>query len=100
MAPDLPAQQVIHRLTATAQGAARSPSNITGAGGVDPVAALTWDVPDIPAAPPVGKPIAAPPESPPRDNTPRNVAFAGTGILALTVIVWAFAAHRRKDKTT
>lgn len=102
--PDLSARQVVHRLTATAQGASRNPSNIIGAGGVDPVAALTWDVSDVPVDgpdAPKGKPIAAPPEPIPPDHTPRNVAFAGTGLLALAVIAWAcYGAYRRKDKTT
>ncbi|MGV9798711.1 type VII secretion-associated serine protease mycosin [Mycobacterium sp. NPDC003449] len=100
--PDLTARQVVHRLTTTAQGAARSPSNVIGAGGVDPVAALTWDVTDIPLdgpAAPEGKPIAAPPEPAPRDNTPRIIAFAGAGALTL-VAAAAYAAYRRKDKTT
>jgi membrane-anchored mycosin MYCP len=99
--PDLTARQVVHRLTTTAQGAARSPSNVIGAGGIDPVAALTWDVANVPLdgpAAPEGKPIAAPPEPAPRDNTPRIIAFAGTGALALAAIV--ALAYRRKDKTT
>lgn len=55
------------------------------------------DGPDAPK----GKPIAAPPEPIPPDHTPRNVAFAGTGLLALAVIAWAcYGAYRRKDKTT
>ncbi|MFV8171479.1 type VII secretion-associated serine protease mycosin [Mycolicibacterium peregrinum] len=101
--PDLNARQVVHRLTTTAQGAARSPSNVIGAGGVDPVAALTWDVADMPLdgpAAPAGKPIAAPQEPAPRDNTGRIVAFAGTGALALAAIAVAFSAYRRKDPTT
>ncbi|MEE6166368.1 MULTISPECIES: type VII secretion-associated serine protease mycosin [unclassified Mycolicibacterium] len=100
--PGLTARQVVHRLTATAHGAARSPSNLTGAGGVDPVAALTWDVADLPAegpAAPTTKPIAAPAEPAPRDNTPRTIAFAGTAVLAIAALV-AFAVHRRKDNTT
>ncbi len=100
--PDLNARQVVHRLTTTAQGAARSPSNVIGAGGVDPVAALTWDVADMPLDGPeasTGKPIAAPPEPAPRDNTPRIVAFAGTGVLALAALAVAFAAYRRKEST-
>lgn len=110
--PDLSARQVVHRLTTTAQGAARSPSNVIGAGGVDPVAALTWDVADMPLdgpAAPEGKPIAAPPEPAPRDNTPRIVAFVGTGALALAALACTFlaprvrtasAANRRKDPTS
>ncbi len=98
--PDLNARQVVHRLTTTAQGASRSPSNVIGAGGVDPVAALTWDVADMPLdgpAVPAGKPIAAPAEPAPRDNTGRIVAFAGTGALALAALAVAFGAYRRKD---
>jgi membrane-anchored mycosin MYCP len=100
--PGLTARQVVHRLTATAQGAARSPSNLTGAGGVDPVAALTWDVADLPAdgpAGPVTKSIAAPAEPAPRDNTPRTIAFAGTAVLAIAALV-ALLARRRKDNIT
>lgn len=100
--PDLNARQVVHRLTTTAQGAARTPSNLIGSGAVDPVAALTWDIADIsmggPQAP-AGKPIAAPAEPAPRDNTPRNIAFAGTGALALVALAVAIA-YRRKDNTT
>ena len=44
--PELTAEQVVRRITATANGAARSPSNLVGAGSVDPVAALTWDLPE------------------------------------------------------
>ncbi|WP_077740092.1 type VII secretion-associated serine protease mycosin [Mycolicibacterium boenickei] len=98
--PDLNARQVVHRLTTTAQGAPRSPSNVIGAGGVDPVAALTWDVADMPLdgpEAPAGKPIAAPEEPAPRDNTGRIVAFAGTGALALAAMAVAFSAYRRKD---
>ncbi|ABK71297.1 type VII secretion system ESX-3 serine protease mycosin MycP3 [Mycolicibacterium smegmatis] len=101
--PDLTARQVVHRLTTTAQGAARSPSNLIGAGMVDPVAALTWDVADVPLdgpAAPEGRPIAAPPEPEPRDNTPRIIAFVGTGVLAAAVGAAFYATYRRKDKTT
>jgi membrane-anchored mycosin MYCP len=101
--PGLNARQVVHRLATTAQGAARSPSNLVGAGLVDPVAALTWNVADVPLdgpAAPEGRPIAAPPEPTPRDNTPRIVAFAGAGILALAVVAAFYATYRRKDNTT
>ncbi|MCV6979819.1 type VII secretion-associated serine protease mycosin [Mycolicibacterium pulveris] len=98
--PELTAQQVIDRLTASAQGAARAPSNLTGAGLVDPVAALTWDVSgagDGAAAEP--KPVAAPPQPPPADPTPRTVAFVGTGVLAVAAAVTAVVAAHRKRNT-
>ena len=43
--PELNAGQVIQRITATAHNGARAPSNVVGAGTVDPVAALTWELP-------------------------------------------------------
>jgi membrane-anchored mycosin MYCP len=100
--PDLSADEVVRRMTSTAHGAARSPSNLVGAGGVDPVAALTWDVPEAPdARADAVKPVAAPPPPAPDDPTPRTVAFVGTGALALAVLATAaLSAHRRKDKAS
>ncbi|OBH22261.1 type VII secretion-associated serine protease mycosin [Mycobacterium sp. E342] len=100
--PDLNATQVVHRITATARGGARAPSNVVGAGSLDPVAALTWQLPagEPPAAPAV-KPVAVPPPPAPRDTTPRTVALAGTAALAaLVAVAGAVAAtRRRKDPT-
>jgi len=100
--PDLSADEVVRRITSTAHGAARSPSNLVGAGGVDPVAALTWEVPEAPdAGADAVKPVAAPPPHAPDDPTPRTVAFVGTGALALAVLATAaVSAHRRKDKAS
>jgi membrane-anchored mycosin MYCP len=98
--PDLRADEVVRRITATANGAARSPSNLVGAGGVDPVAALTWDVPAPPEAGTAAevRSVSAPPPPAPDDPTPRTVAFVGTGVLALAVLATAVvSAHRRKD---
>lgn len=97
--PELTAAQVVDRLTASAQGAARAPSNLTGAGLVDPVAALTWDVSQANHgdADPEPKPVAAPPQPAPPDPTPRIVAYAGTAALALTAVATAaIVAHRRR----
>lgn len=96
--PDLPAAQVIERMQATAHNGARDPSNLVGSGTVDPVAALTWQLP--PAAVRVGggpTRIAAPTAPPPEDHTGRTIAFAGTAVLALAVAATGIAAHRRKD---
>ncbi|BCO38104.1 type VII secretion-associated serine protease mycosin [Mycobacterium heckeshornense] len=99
--PQLTAAQVVQRITATAHNAARAPSNLVGAGTVDPVAALTWELPasgDSHA--PAVKQLAAPSEPAPKDPTPRVVAFTGTAVLALVVVVVAaIAAHRRKEPT-
>ncbi|MBB2769541.1 UNVERIFIED_ORG: membrane-anchored mycosin MYCP [Mycolicibacterium obuense] len=103
--PELTAEQVVARLTATAHGGPRSPSNVVGAGSVDPVAALTWRVPSATAAAAVAsKPIAAPPNPPVPDHTPRTVALIGTAALALTVLAalaWRSGATRpRKDEAS
>ena len=104
--PQLTAAQVVRRITATAHIGARAPSNVVGAGTVDPVAALTWELPagNQPAAGPgsaPAKPIAAPPAPAPKDNTPRTIAFAGTAVLALVVAAAAaIAASTRKKEIT
>ncbi len=98
--PELTAEQVVHRLKAGAQGAARAPSNLTGAGLVDPVAALTWDIDEAGdgGLGPEAKPVAAPADPAPKDSTPRTIALAGTAALALAaVLTAAVVAHRRKD---
>jgi membrane-anchored mycosin MYCP len=100
--PTLPATEVVRRITATAHNGARAPSNIVGTGSVDPLAALTWELPAStgPAGTPA-KPVAVPPAPAPKDNTPRTVAFAGTAALALVVAAAAAAAvigaRRRKE---
>ncbi|MEO3758900.1 type VII secretion-associated serine protease mycosin [Mycobacterium sp. B14F4] len=97
--PKLTAHQVIDRLTAGAHGAARAPSNLTGYGLVDPVAALTWDVTDSVRGDtgPEPQPVAAPQQPAPPDGTPRTVAFVGTGVLALiAAVAAAVAVHRRR----
>lgn len=96
--PDLPATQVIERIRATAHNGARDPSNLVGAGTVDPVAALTWELP--PSNVEWGDPvrIAAPTAAPPQDHTARTVAFAGTGVLALAVTAAVVAASRRNRR--
>jgi membrane-anchored mycosin MYCP len=95
--PDLTSAQVVRRLTESAHGAARSPSNLVGAGIVDPVAALTWDISDTDSAAPETRQVAAPAAPAEKDSTPRTIALAGTGALlvaaALTAVI---AANRRK----
>ncbi len=97
--PELNAAHVIQRITATAHNGARAPSNVVGAGTLDPVAALTWELPasiNHDAAP--VKHVAAPPEPAPKSPTPRIVAFAGTAALILAVVAAAaIAARRRKE---
>jgi membrane-anchored mycosin MYCP len=98
--PQLTAEQVVQRLTATAHGGPRSPSNVVGAGSVDPVAALTWQVPADPVATVNAKPVAAPPLPGTSDHTPQTVALIGTAALALTVLAAVVATRRRKDEAS
>lgn len=98
--PELSARETVDRLTATANGAARSPSNLVGSGRVDPVAALTWNVPErIETDGAAVRSVAAPPAPPVYDPTPRIVAFTGVGVLALLVLIAAVVHNRRKDPT-
>ena len=97
--PDLTAIQVVQRLTETAHNGARAPSNLVGAGVVDPVAALTWQLP----APGDGTgvtQIAAPRAAATADHTPRIVAFGGTAALALAVAAIGVALRRRKEHSS
>jgi len=99
--PELTAEQVVNRLTATARTAARSPSNLVGAGTVDPVAALTWQVPpEVDVDPAAVRQTAAPPTPAPEDPTPRVVAFAGMGVLAALVLAALVVSAKRKDRTS
>ncbi|KMO72579.1 type VII secretion-associated serine protease mycosin [Mycolicibacterium chubuense] len=100
--PALGADEVTSRLTGTARAAARSPSNLVGAGVVDPVAALTWDVPvDAPVtAGAAVRQLAAPAPPPPRDPLPSIVAFSGVGVLILLVLLAIGIRAIRKDATS
>lgn len=101
--PDLTAQQVLSRISGTAHTGARSPSNLVGAGSIDPVAALTWVVPegpDIVVDPAAVRQTPAPVPPAPEDPTPRVVAFAGAGVLAALVLAVMVASAKRKDNNT
>lgn len=83
--PQLSAYQVINRLTRTARAPARGVDNQVGHGVVDPVAALTWDVPDGPVKPPqqLSAPLTMPKPEPPRDMVPVWVAAGGLFVALL-----------------
>ncbi len=84
--PQLSAHQVIHRLTRTARGPARGLDNQVGYGVIDPVAALSWDVPEgtpLPAERLSG-PLATPEPPPARDMRP--VWIAGGGLAAVLLV--------------
>jgi membrane-anchored mycosin MYCP len=97
--PQLSAHQVIDRLTRTARAPARGVDNQIGYGVVDPVAALTWDVPEGPVLPKEsGSPLKMPPVPTPRNMTPVWVAAGGLGgALLIAGMVFGGALLMRKS---
>jgi membrane-anchored mycosin MYCP len=97
--PQLSAHQVIDRLTRTARAPARGVDNQIGYGVVDPVAALTWDVPEGSVLPKEsGSPLKMPPVPTPRNMTPVWVAAGGLGgALLIAGMVFGGAMLMRKS---
>jgi membrane-anchored mycosin MYCP len=98
--PDLSAHQVVNRIVQTAHNPPRGVDNQVGYGVVDPVAALTFDVPAgqrlapgaqsrviVPAAPP------APP-----DRRARNVALVFGGVLLAAVMLAGLISRARRAR--
>lgn len=99
--PQLSAHQVINRLVASAHNAARAPSNEVGTGVIDPVAALTWDIPDSSALPtdmPVVH-IAAPAPKPHDNPWPRVIALASGALLVVAALATVIVMGRRRDRS-
>ena len=83
--PELTPGQIINRITATARHPGGGVNNIVGAGVIDPVAALTWDVPAGPSEIPYNvKAIPPPVYNPPPDRSPITwVVVTGIGVAVL-----------------
>jgi membrane-anchored mycosin MYCP len=96
--PHLSAHQVIDRLIRTARAPARGVDNQIGHGVVDPVAALTWDVPEGSILPKDSKsPLNMPPPPTPRNMVPVWVAAGGLGgALLIAGMVFGGAVMMRK----
>ncbi|WP_373167279.1 type VII secretion system ESX-5 serine protease mycosin MycP5 [Mycobacterium marinum] len=99
--PELSAYQIRNRLIHTARPPARGVDNQVGYGVVDPVAALTWDVPEGPVKPP--KQLSAPLELPKppaeRNMVPVWVAAGGlTGALLIGGAVFGTATLMRRSR--
>src|SRR3984893_10163240 len=96
--PQLSAHQIINRLIHTARAPARGVDNQVGYGVVDPVAALTWDVPDGSVLPKdSAKPLKLP-QDPAQRNMGRVWVAAGGlgGALLLAGLVFGGAVLMRK----
>ncbi|MCV7398546.1 type VII secretion-associated serine protease mycosin [Mycobacterium fragae] len=98
--PGLSAHQVINRILQTAHNPPRGVDNQVGYGVVDPVAALTFNVPPgdrvapgaqsrliVPAAPP-----------PPPDHRARNVALVFAGVVVAAVVIASLVARARRER--
>jgi membrane-anchored mycosin MYCP len=97
--PDLTPAQIMYRITATARHPGGGVDNYVGAGVIDPVAALTWDVPPGPQTVPYKVDQLPPPVFvPPPDRGPITMVVVGGVSLAvaLGVIALARRALRRR----
>lgn len=81
--PDLPPAQIINRITATARHPGGGVDDAVGAGVVDAVAALTWDLPAGAGNAPSVKRIQPPVPVPPPDHGP--ITTVALGIIGLTL---------------
>ncbi|WP_168706298.1 type VII secretion-associated serine protease mycosin [Gordonia paraffinivorans] len=98
--PELSARQVMDRIITTAHAPGTGHDQKVGHGVVDPVAALTAELPAEDSPRPQSAPIAAPPAQTPPDHTARNVAIAGAAVsVAVIAAVLAISLpHRRVRK--
>jgi membrane-anchored mycosin MYCP len=99
--PQLSAYQVVNRLIRTARPPARGVDNQVGYGVVDPVAALTWDVPEGPAKPPkqLSAPLQLPAPARARNMVPVWVAAGGlTGALLIAGAVFGTSTLMRRSR--
>jgi membrane-anchored mycosin MYCP len=83
--PDLPPAQIINRIVASARHPGGGVDDSVGAGAVDAVAALTWDIPagSSTAQPPVVKRVQPPAPEPAPDHGPIKVVAAAAGVVLL-----------------
>lgn len=100
--PELSAVEVMKRIQATAHAPAEGWNPYVGYGAIDPIAALTNEVPaelrPKQQNPAVSRQLAVPAPPKPPDHTARNVALIGSGIIGGSLIIGylaSFPARRR-----
>jgi membrane-anchored mycosin MYCP len=98
--PGLSAHQVINRMLQTAHNPPRGVDNQVGYGVVDPVAALTFDVPAGERFPPEAssRVIRPAPVAPPQDHRARNVALIFAGVVLVVVALASLIARARRER--
>jgi membrane-anchored mycosin MYCP len=98
--PQLTAHQVINRILQTAHNPPRGVDNQVGYGVVDPVAALTFDVPPGERTAPgaQSRVIVPPPPPPPPDHRARTMAVVVAGVVAAAAAIAALLARVRRER--
>lgn len=95
--PDLSAQQVADRLTATAHSPAGGRDNVVGFGVINPLAALTWENPGAPIAPrPTTAALVVPPPPPPAEPRPERALWIALGAGVVLLGATIFRVRTRK----
>lgn len=97
--PDLSAHQIINRILQTAHNPPRGVDNQVGYGVVDPVAALTFDVPAGERLSPAAQSRVLKPSAPapPADQRARTMAVLYAGVVVAGVaLAWLIARARRE----
>jgi membrane-anchored mycosin MYCP len=98
--PTLTPAQIINRITATARHPGGGVDNYVGAGVIDPVAALTWDVPPGPRTVPFKvKEIPPPVYIPPPDRGPITAVVVAAAGVALALGLGALARRALSQRT-
>ncbi|WP_070377862.1 type VII secretion-associated serine protease mycosin [Rhodococcus sp. WMMA185] len=92
--PQLSAQQVMARIEATAHAPAEGWNPSVGHGIIDPLAAVTADIPleGVPLAEPRSVEIDALPPTTPPDHRPRDIALATAGTLSALLVLGVLAS--------
>lgn len=98
--PGLTAHQIINRILQTAHNPPRGVDNQVGYGVVDPVAALTFDVPaGDKLAPAAASRVLHPlPPPPPPDHRARDVALVFAGVVAAAIVVVSLIVRARRER--
>jgi membrane-anchored mycosin MYCP len=98
--PGLSAHQVINRILQTAHNPPRGVDNQVGYGVVDPVAALTFNVPpgDRLAPGALSRVVMPAPPPPPPDHRARNMAMAFAGVVLAAVVLAALISKARRAR--
>jgi membrane-anchored mycosin MYCP len=95
--PDLSAAEVMARITRTAHAPGTGRDNTVGHGVVDPVAALTYQLPPEDTDWTASQAIPKPTQPPTPDHSARTVALVGGGICATVLVAgWAVSLPARR----